>query len=106
MSRRYEAGIVDAHDLLATTPSVAIPPGFGPLEHPCLLGCPIPMAWPGRIMMAAAGRDAQLLSVFEHELSSIALLDGHPLLGEHRDAGRMFNLGGMSQTLKRWLRVV
>lgn len=105
MSSRYGAGIVDADELLATALSVAIPPGFGPPKHPSLLGCPIPMAWSRRFMMAAAGRDAQLLSVFEHELSSIALLDGHPLLGEHRDTGRMFNLGGMSQTLKRWLRV-
>ena len=44
-------------------------------------------------------------SLFEHELSSIALLDRYPLLGEHGDAGRMFNPGGMSQPLKRWLRL-
>lgn len=44
-------------------------------------------------------------SLFAHELSSIALLDRYPLLGEHGDAGRMFNPGGMSQPLKRWLRL-
>lgn len=63
MSRSYGAGIVDAHELLATVPSVAIPSGFGPLEPPSLLGCPIPMVWSMRFMMAAGGRDARRLSV-------------------------------------------
>lgn len=104
LSSRYGAGIMDAEELLSTRPATAIPLGFGPPKHPSLLGCPIPLALSRRFMMAASGRDAALLPVFQHELNSIALLNGHPLLGEHADASQMFRMNGMSQALKRWLR--
>lgn len=105
MSSRYGAGIVDTDALLTSWPAASVPLGFGPPKHPSLLGCPLPVALSRRFMMAASARYAALLPVFEHELNSIALLDGHPLLGEHADAKSTLGLSGMSQALKRWLRL-
>lgn len=93
MSSRYGAGIVDTEALLNSRPAASVHLGFGPPKHPSLLGCPLPVGLSRHFMMAVSGRYSALLPVFENELNSIALLDGHPMLRS------------MSQALKRWLRV-
>lgn len=109
LSSRYGAGIVAADALLASSPTMAVPLGFGLPKHPSLLGCPIPIELSRPFMRAASGRHAALLPAFEHELQSIALLDGHPLLGtllgNTDDAQKMLSVAGMSQALKRWLHL-
>ncbi len=105
MSSRYGAGIVDTVALLKSMPAASVRLGFGPPKHSSLLGCPLPVWLSRHFLMAASGRYSALLPVFENELNSIALLDGHPMLSKHADAKSTLGLSSMSQALKRWLRV-
>jgi subtilisin family serine protease len=99
----YGSGIVDARELLDSSPSIAVPLGFGQAKQ-----WSIPSRLQNRLLKLRSwlGKypiEDELVDVFEHELSNLALDDGEQGRGDAEDRALLQPPSRMSQTLRRWL---